>query len=112
MTDTDDRREHTRYPLRAFAELGNSTHEWAAHLLDISYYGARVALLDEYQLTPGNLIRLRIEIPESKVEQGMSPFLNLHGRLVHQHGHMLGIKYEPMTEADAQLLDVLLANLT
>lgn len=74
MADTHNRREHTRYPLRAFAELGNSTQEWAAHLLDISYFGARVALLDDYQITPGNLIRLRIEIPESKVVQGMSPF--------------------------------------
>ena len=102
--------ENTRDTL--CVHLLNSTQEWAAHLLDISYFGARVALLDDYQITPENIIRLRIEIPESKVAEGLSPFLNLHGKLVHQHGHMLGIKYEPMTEADAELLDRLLTNLT
>lgn len=107
----DDRREHTRYPLRAYAELGNSTNQWEAHLLDISYFGARVALLDEYQLSPGNAIRLRIEIPEKNRSEGMSPYLNLRGKLVHQQGHMLGIQYEPMNDSDANLLDLLLANL-
>lgn len=112
MTDIDDRREHMRHPLRAFAQLGNATNEWAAHLLDISYYGARVALLDEYQLAPGNAIRLRIEIPEEKIRSGMSAYLNLQGKLVHQNGHMLGIQYEPATDADASLLDKLLTSLT
>ena len=46
MNDHDNRREYTRYPLRAFAELDNSNQKWAAHVLDISSQGARIALLD------------------------------------------------------------------
>ena len=111
MTEHDDRRIHPRYPLRAFAELGSSDKEWAAHVLDISYQGARVALLDEYHLCAGDSIRLRLEIPEIKVPAGKLPYIHLQGNLVHQQEHMLGIQYEPATDEDAELLKQLLDNL-
>lgn len=107
----DDRRTSPRYPLRAFAELGSSNREWAAHVLDISYYGARIALLDEYNLCAGDSIRLRLEIPEMQVPEGRLPYLHLEGTLVHQQEHMLGIQYEPASELDAELLKQILANL-
>ncbi|RYY75073.1 MAG: PilZ domain-containing protein [Gammaproteobacteria bacterium] len=107
----DERRTTPRYPLRAFAALRNSDKEWAAHVLDISYYGARVALLDDYHLCAGDSIQLRLEIPEMQVLQGALPYLHVNGTLVHQQEHMLGIQYEPATEEDARLLKQLLANL-
>ncbi|MFO1388251.1 PilZ domain-containing protein [Cellvibrio sp.] len=107
----DDRRATPRYPLRAFAELGSSDKEWAAHVLDISYYGARIALLDEYNLCAGDPVRLRLEIPEMQVPEGMLPYLHLQGTLVHQQEHMLGIQYEPVSETDEKLLKQILTNL-
>jgi hypothetical protein len=107
----DDRRNSPRYPLRAFAQLGSSGKEWAVHLLDISYSGARIALLDEYNLCAGDPIGLRLEIPEMQVPEGMLPYLHLQGTLVHQQDHMLGIRYEPASELDAELLQKILANL-
>jgi len=107
----DDRRNSPRFPLRAFAALCNSDKELAAHVLDISYQGARVALLDNYNLCAGDSIQLRLEIPELQVPQGTMPYLQLNGTLVHQQEHMLGIQYEPATEKDAELLKIILANL-
>jgi hypothetical protein len=107
----DDRRSSPRYPLRAFAELGCSDKEWAAHVLDISYYGARIALLDEYNLCAGDSINLRLEVPEMQTPAGMMPYLHLKGTLVHQQEHMLGIQYEPASDIDAELLKQLLESL-
>jgi hypothetical protein len=107
----DDRRTHTRYPLRAFAELGNSEKEWAAHVLDISYHGARIALLDDYNLSAGDAVDLRLEIPEMQVPEGTLPYLYLKGTLVHQQAHILGIRYEPASAQDAELLQHILKNL-
>jgi hypothetical protein len=113
MTDhnQDDRRTHPRYTMRAFAQLGSSHQEWAAHLLDISYEGARIALLDEYNLTQGESVRLRIEVPQANVPEGADSYLHLHGTLVHIQQHMLGIRYQPETADDAELLKKLLAEL-
>ena len=109
--NNDDRRTYPRFPLRAFAELANSHKEWGAHVLDISYTGARIALLDEYHLCAGDSIDLRLEIPEMQVPQGELPYLHLKGTLVHQQEHMLGIQYEPASAQDAELLKTLLSNL-
>jgi hypothetical protein len=110
MTD-DDRRICPRYPLRAFAALCNSEKEWAAHVLDISYHGARVALLDEYHLCAGDAIQLRLEVPELRVPPGTLPYLYLNGTLVHQQEHMLGIQYEPASEQDGELLKQILSSI-
>ena len=107
----DDRRTHPRYPLRAFAELGCSNKEWAAHVLDISYDGARVALLDDYHLCAGDAIHLRLEVPELQAPKNTMPYIHLNGTLVHQQEHMLGIQYEPASAEDAELLKNLLRNL-
>jgi len=107
----DDRRIFPRHTLRAFAELGSSNQQWAAHVLDISHQGARIALLDDYHLPNGSTVKLRIEIPESHLQNGIQPYLLVEGTLVHQQEHILGIQYQPGSEADAELLNNLLANL-
>ncbi|MET0357134.1 MAG: PilZ domain-containing protein [Cellvibrio sp.] len=107
----DERRTTPRYNLRAFAALCNSEKEWAAHVLDISSHGARVALLDEYNLRTGDAIQLRLEIPETQKPSNTIRYLHLNGTLVHQQEHMLGIQYEPASEEDASLLNKIIANL-
>jgi hypothetical protein len=110
MTSEDDRRHRPRYPLRAFAQLGKSDKEWAAHVLDISCEGARVVLLDDYHLSAGDALQLRLEIPEIHMPANRLPYLNLYGTLVHQQGHMLGLQYEPATDQDAELLQQLISS--
>ncbi len=111
MTNHEDRRLGPRYPLRAFAQLGKSDKEWAAHVLDISYEGARIVLLDDYHLCAGDTVILRLEIPELYSPTNTMPYLHLQGTLVHQQGHMLGLQYEPETNQDASLLRELIASL-
>lgn len=108
MTNYDDRRNYPRYPLRAFAELGSSHKEWSAHVLDISMDGARLALLDEYDLCAGDPIRLRLEVPEIQVAEGVMPYIHLEGTLVHQQEHMIGISYQPVSDSDREFLQQLL----
>ena len=111
MPNSDERRVQPRYPLRAFAVLGKEEKEHAAHVLDISYQGARIALLDEYQLCAGDFLRIRLEVPELIVETDQLPYIHLQGELVHQQEHMIGIQYEPCTAEDADRLKQLLAEL-
>ena len=109
--NADNRRTYPRFPLRVFAEIANSEKEWAAHVLDISYQGARVALLDDYHLSEGDTIHLRLEIPDIQSPDGMLPHLHLNGTLVHKQEHILGIRYEPASAQDAELLTLLLDRL-
>jgi hypothetical protein len=109
MAEQDDRREFQRYPLRAFAELGRSNKTWNAHVLDISAQGARIALLDEYDLQKGVTVRIKIELLNKKNPDGTQAYLHLNGIIAHQQKHILGIFYQPDTECDAQLLKNLLA---
>lgn len=111
MNNQDDRRAGPRYPLRAFAQLGKSDKEWAAHVLDISYDGARIVLLDDYHLCAGDTVILRLEIPEMYSPLNTMPYLHLQGTLIHQQGHMLGLQYEPETNQDAEMLRTLIASL-
>ncbi len=106
----DNRREHTRYPLRAFAELDNSGQTWAAHVLDISSHGARIALLDDHNFVAGDTVRFNIELPADKNPEGIQLYLHLNGIIAHRHKHILGIFYQPVSDLDAELLNFLLAN--
>jgi hypothetical protein len=108
--DDDDRREFTRFPLRAFAELSNSTQKWAAHVLDISLQGARIALLDEQDLLAGETIQIIIEIPADKNPERVQLYLHLNGIVAHRKNHILGIFYQPASDLDAELLNFLLTN--
>lgn len=110
MINDDDRREHTRYPLRAFAELDNSTETCEAHVLDISAKGARIALLDENNFAAGDTVILNIEIPADKNPEGIPLYLHLNGIVAHRYEHILGIFYQPATDLDAELLNYLLNN--
>ena len=109
MVDSDERREDNRYPLRAFAELGSSTQVWAAHVLDISVQGARVALLDNYTLIPGDTVSLKIEIPPEKNPEGIQVYLHLNGIIAHQYKHILGIFFQPDNDLDTELLNHLIS---
>jgi hypothetical protein len=111
MPHNDERRDHTRFPLRVFAAIGNSTQEWAVHVLDISAQGAKVALLDDFHFSPGDKVQLQIELPNKKVFSDMPSFLKLEGTIAHTKQHILGIRYQPKTDEDARILSILIQDL-
>ncbi len=106
--NNEERRFSARFSVRTFAYLVFDGREWAAHILDLSLTGARLALLDEYHINAGDVIELRLEIPELKVPANVQPFIHLEATLIHQKEHMLGIKHKPKTELDDTLLKQLL----
>jgi exoribonuclease II len=110
LANNDERREYSRYLLRAFAELGGSTKKWDAHILDISAEGMRVALLDEYDLYKGETVHIKIELPNTKTQDGTPVYVHLNGIIAHQQEHILGVFYQPETEHDAELLHALLTD--
>lgn len=108
---TSDRRNHPRFPMRAYSQLTYSTHEWEVHILDISLSGARIALLDDHMLRPGDNIKLTINSDDVGRQEGTKKSLQLRGNIVHIKEHILGIEYQPTTELDQQLLVLLLARM-
>jgi hypothetical protein len=109
MPDIDDRRAEQRIPFRVFAALGNTDREWAVHVLDISFHGAKLAILDEFKMNSGDKIQLRLELPKSKIFLAVEPNLHLEGTIAHQKEHILGVRYQPKTEQDAKILNALIA---
>lgn len=114
MTDekqAPDRRIHPRFPIRAYSQLAYSTHEWEVHILDISLSGARVALLGDHLLQPGDDIKLTIESDDVGLTEATKKSLQLRGNIVYIREHILGIEYQAATELDQQLLVMLLARM-
>jgi PilZ domain len=111
MPTSDERRDHTRFPLRVFAAIGNASQEWAVHVLDISAQGTKVALLDDFHFSPGDPVQLRIELPNKKVFSEMPAFLQLEGTIAHTKQHIIGIQYHPKTPEDEKILAALIKDL-
>ena len=113
MTDNNnpaDRRNHPRFPMRAYAQLAYSTKQWEVHILDMSMTGARIGLLGEHVLRAGDQIKLFIDSEEIGLHEAEKKNLNMHGEIVHIRDHVLGIEHRPATEMDKQLLVLLLAH--
>ncbi len=106
-TPSEERRQYPRFRLRAYASLSHGNHTWEAHLLDMSMTGARLALLGEHLLRPGDDINL--QVPVEDPAKGSPHTLHLRGRLVHLREHVLGVEYQAVADVDRQLLNLLLS---
>lgn len=111
-----ERRESPRHPVRAYAFMMHATNNWHVHLIDMSSTGARLAVLEEHRLQPGDDVNLTIELedirdPDIKplIDEQAHKVLRLRGTLVHLREHMLGVEYRPISEVDQVLLSLLLA---
>lgn len=107
--DSADRRNHPRFPMRAYAQLAYSTKEWEVHILDMSMTGARIALLSEHLLRAGDHIKLFIDSEEIGLQETLKKKVQMQGEIVHIREHVVGIEHQPSTEMDKQLLVLLLA---
>ncbi|MDO6746419.1 PilZ domain-containing protein [Gilvimarinus sp. 1_MG-2023] len=104
-----ERRDYDRLPLRAYAELSHATERYEAHLIDISQFGAKIALLVDHAINPGDDFTLTLEpenLPDALSQQ--LP-LSLQAKAVHIKQHILGIRCQPADEADVERFNRLLS---
>lgn len=118
MTSTpkENRRDTPRHPVRAYASLMHESRHWNVHLLDMSASGARLALLEDYDLKPGDRINLTIELEDIRspdlepvIDENAHKIMRLRATVVHRREHMLGIEYQPVSEVDRILIAMLLS---
>jgi hypothetical protein len=109
VSANQDRREHPRFPVRAYAQLDYSRTLWEVHLLDMSISGAKVALLGEHLLRRGDSVALTVDVKELGLSDTKHKVMHLRGTLVHLREHLLGVEYQPVTETDKQLLTLFLS---
>lgn len=83
-----ERRAFPRVAYRAYATLLGSNTCWDVHLLDLSFNGALVALLENHPLTSGDQIILDIE-------QDDGPSIKMQGQVSHTNAHLLGLECRP-----------------
>lgn len=112
----ENRRETPRHPVRAYASLMHESEHWNVHLLDMSASGARFALLEEYDFSPGDRVSLTIELEDVRapdldlvIDESAHKMMRLRGTIVHCHEHMLGVEYQPISEVDRILMTMLLS---
>ncbi len=115
-----ERREHTRYPVRAEARILRPGQCWQVTLADMSLNGARLLLQETLPLEEGDEISLTIELedvdtPDVADVLARQPrkLLRLRGTLVHcwetTAGASIGVEYRPISTVDQVLLALLLA---
>lgn len=104
-----ERRQHPRFPVRAYASMYHTDQQWRTHLLDMSVNGARLALMDEHNLKPGDALNLTVDIGDLALRDIGQKAIHLRGSLVQLRDELLGIEYQPASETDRQLLTLFLS---
>jgi hypothetical protein len=103
-----ERRQHPRFAIRAYATLRHAESQWETHLLDMSMSGAKLALLDEHNLCGGDSVTLTVDIEGLSTEISQK-VIHLRGSLIHLREHLLGVEYQPVSDIDRQLLTLFLS---
>jgi len=84
-TSGRDRRYFPRIDYRAYATLTTSARRWPVHIMDVSFNGALIALIDKHDLKDNEGIVLTIELEDGEP-------IKMQGKLSHQKDHFLGIE--------------------
>ncbi len=88
-----EKRCFPRVNYRAYASLTTSSKRYPAHILDLSFAGALVALIHKHNLKKGEEIILNIDILETDRKEGDTiSTIRMLGKLAHVKGHFLGIE--------------------
>ena len=80
-----ERRAFPRVKCRAYATLITTRENWPAHVIDLSFHGALIAILYRNDIRTGEEIQLTIEL------DGEKP-IYMYGHIAHHSSHMLGIE--------------------
>lgn len=110
-----DRREHTRHPIHAHAQVLHDSRGWDVRLLDMSFHGARLAIDSEHPMQEGDEVKLTVEL-EDVSSPDVTDLLNrqprkclrLRGTMVYRDTECAGVEYRPLSEVDQVLLALLL----
>ncbi|WP_347330469.1 PilZ domain-containing protein [Marinimicrobium locisalis] len=111
-----DRREHSRYPVHARAQVLHDSRGWDVRLLDMSFTGACLAMDNEHPLREGDEIKLTVELEEVSspdvselLDHQPRKCLRLRGTMVYRDADYAGVEYCPLSEVDQVLLALLLS---
>ena len=80
-----DKRYFPRVKYRAYAQILTTSHRYPAHVLDLSFNGALIALLDSHNFSPAEEVVLTIQISETEK-------IKMQGHISHTKDHLLGIE--------------------
>ena len=93
IVSTREKRSFPRVHYRAYASLSAGNLRYPAHILDLSFNGALVALIHRHELHEGEQITLNIELlEEDRHEEDSTPTIRMQGRLAHIKDHFLGLE--------------------
>lgn len=81
----------------------DSWPRFPAHVLNISYKGALIAVLEDHDLQSGQTIKLHLEM-----ESGENVWMS--GKVAHTKDHFIGLACKPSDEEDTRNLAELLIN--
>lgn len=111
-----DRREHSRHPILARAQVLHDSRGWDVRLLDMSFNGACLAMDNNHPLREGDEIKLTVELDEISspdvselLDQQPRKCLRLRGTMVYRDADYAGVEYCPLSEVDQVLLALLLS---
>lgn len=93
----EERRKKDRRIHRGYGTLQTPNGSTPAHLINLSYEGSLIALLNDHELNEGEEITLTIDLSD-----GSS--LTTTGTVAHARDHFVGLETTPASDADAKRL--------
>lgn len=104
MASNRNRRIFPRQTFRTHGTLKASGQSWPVHIIDLSFKGALVALIESHPLQDGVDIELIIDMGEAEP-------IRMRGFLSHQKQHFLGLECQASSIDHKSRLHLLLEQL-
>ncbi len=104
LSQANERRHCQRMLFRSHANLVTPHHTWPVHVIDISFNGALVALIQHHHLDPHEEIMLNLEV-------GKNEHIKMQGRIAHQKEHYIGLECFPVDDEQKARLQELVRRL-
>lgn len=89
----DERRQFERHSTRAQGTLITAESNWPVYVINLSYSGALIAILDKHKLEEEESITLHLELEHAGR-------VIAHGRIAHLKEHYVGLEFSGHGEAD------------
>lgn len=93
----DERRQFERHNTRAQGTLITAETNWPVFVINLSYSGALIAILDNHQLEEEESITLHLELEHAGR-------VIAHGRVAHLKEHYVGLEFSGHGDTDREKL--------
>lgn len=97
----DERRQFERHSTRAQGTLITSQSNWTVYVINLSYSGALIAVLDNHGLEEEESITLHLELEHAGK-------VIAHGRIAHVKEHYVGLEFSGHGQAEDDDLKALI----